>query len=44
MTMRGSTGSFWGDLIAYAIAGLVLYVIAFAVQFIWRIIKEQMKK
>ena len=32
--MRGSTGSFWGDLIAYAIVGAILWVVAF----IWHII------
>ena len=32
--MRGSTGSFWGDLVAYAIVGAILWGIAF----IWHII------
>lgn len=32
--MRGSTGSFWGDLVAYAIVGVVFWVIAI----IWQII------
>jgi len=32
--MRGSTGSFLGDLVAYAIVGAILWVIAF----IWQII------
>lgn len=32
--MRGSTGSFWGDLAAYAIVGALLWVAAF----IWQII------
>ena len=32
--MRGSTGSFWGDLVAYAIVGAILWVMAF----IWQII------
>lgn len=32
--MRGSTGSFWGDLAAYAIAGAILWVLAI----IWQII------
>ena len=31
--MKG-TGSFWGDLIAYAILGVILWVVAF----IWQII------
>lgn len=33
-SMRGSTGSFWGDLAAYAIAGAILWVLAI----IWQII------
>ena len=32
--MRGSTGSFWGDLVAYAAVGVLLWVVAF----IWQII------
>ena len=32
--MRGSTGSFWGDLIAYAVVGAFLWVVAV----IWQII------
>lgn len=32
--MRGSTGSLWGDFVAYAIVGAMLWVIAF----IWNII------
>lgn len=32
--MRGSTGSFWGDLVAYAIVGAILWGIAV----IWQII------
>ena len=27
--MRGSTGSFWGDLVAYAAVGALLWVVAF---------------
>ena len=32
--MRGSTGSLWGDLVAYAAVGALLWVVAF----IWQII------
>lgn len=41
--MRGSTGSLWGDLVAYAIVGAILWVIAF----IWKILtggKDKDKK
>jgi hypothetical protein len=30
--MRGSTGSFFGDIVVYAIIGVILWVIAF----IWK--------
>lgn len=32
--MRGSTGSFWGDLAAYAVAGAILWIIGI----VWQII------
>ena len=28
VSIRGSTGSFWGDLVAYAIVGVIFWVIA----------------
>ena len=34
LEMRGSTGSLWGDLVAYATVGALLCVVAF----IWQII------
>lgn len=36
--MRGTTGSFWGDLIAYSLISVMMYVIVVVLKIIWAFI------